>query len=180
MLPLVMLLIQIKGSIIRKQASDLVSTLMKCQPHYIRTIKPNESKKPNDWESKKILHQIQYLGLVENVRVRRAGFAYRRPFQKFLQRYNILTPETFRDWSPFNQQSQRGDPRQAIQHIMHSVNMEQDQWQPGRTKIFIKNPESLFLLEESRERKYNVHARVVQKAWRKHAGKKRTNTQEYG
>ena len=30
--------------------------------------------------------QIEYLGLKENVRVRRAGFAYRRPFDKFVKR----------------------------------------------------------------------------------------------
>lgn len=34
----------------QKQANDLVSTLMKCTPHYIRCIKPNETKKPKDWE----------------------------------------------------------------------------------------------------------------------------------
>ena len=31
-------------------------------------------------------HQVEYLGLKENIRVRRAGFAYRRPFDKFLRR----------------------------------------------------------------------------------------------
>ena len=92
----------------------------------------------------------------------------KRPFEKFLQRYNILTPETFHEWSPFNRR-QRGDPLRAIHHIMKSVNMDQDQWQPGRSKVFIKAPESLFLLEELRERKFNVHARVIQKAYRKYA-----------
>ncbi len=32
----------------------------------------------------------------------------------------------------------------------------------GRTKIFIKNPESLFLLEELRERKFDGYARIIQ------------------
>lgn len=31
-------------------------------------------------------HQVEYLGLKENIRVRRAGFAYRRLFEKFLVR----------------------------------------------------------------------------------------------
>lgn len=60
---------------------------MKCTPHYIRCIKPNESKKAHDWEGDRVKHQVEYLGLKENIRVRRAGFAYRRPFQKFLERY---------------------------------------------------------------------------------------------
>ena len=117
------------------------------------------------------------MGLVENVRVRRAGFAYRRPFEKFLQRYSILTPQTFRDWSPFNRGGRRGAPQQAIQCIMQQVNMDQSEWQLGQTKVFIKSPESLFLLEEIRERKYNVFARAIQKAWRKYAARRKTNTQ---
>ena len=38
------------GTKIKKQANDLVTKLMKCTPHYIRCIKPNETKKPRDWE----------------------------------------------------------------------------------------------------------------------------------
>ncbi|XP_067665712.1 unconventional myosin-Ie-like isoform X1 [Haliotis asinina] len=148
------------GSKIRTQANKLVTTLMKCTPHYIRCIKPNETKKARDWEESRVKHQVEYLGLKENIRVRRAGFAFRREFAKFIKRYNILTPETYPSW--------RGDPRQGITHLMNSVNMDRDQFQMGKTKVFIKNPESLFLLEEVRERKYDGFARVIQKAYRKH------------
>ncbi|XP_034029626.1 myosin IEb [Thalassophryne amazonica] len=148
------------SSKIKKQANSLVQTLMKCTPHYIRCIKPNETKRPRDWEENRVRHQVEYLGLRENIRVRRAGYAYRRIFNKFLQRYAILTKETWPQW--------RGDERQGVLHLLSSVHMDQDQFQLGKTKVFIKAPESLFLLEEMRERKYNGYARVIQKAWRKH------------
>ncbi|XP_070787907.1 unconventional myosin-If [Pituophis catenifer annectens] len=148
------------GSKIKKQANDLVKTLMKCTPHYIRCIKPNETKRSRDWEESRVKHQVEYLGLKENIRVRRAGFAYRRIFHKFLQRYAILTSETWPRW--------RGEERQGVQHLLRSVNMDVDQYQMGRTKIFVKNPESLFLLEEMRERKFDGYARIIQKAWRRH------------
>ncbi|KAK7077370.1 Unconventional myosin-Ie, partial [Halocaridina rubra] len=45
------------GSKIRSQANDLVSTLMICVPHYIRCIKPNETKKPHDWDDQMVKHQ---------------------------------------------------------------------------------------------------------------------------
>ncbi|EQB78343.1 myosin IF-like protein [Camelus ferus] len=115
------------GSKIKKQANDLVSTLKRCTPHYIRCIKPNETKRPRDWEE---------------------------------SRYAILTPETWPHW--------RGDERQGVQHLLRAVNMEPDQYQMGSTKVFIKNPESLFLLEEMRERKFDGFARTIQKAWRRH------------
>ena len=37
-------------------------------------------------EDLRYLWLVEYLGLKENIRVRRAGFAYRRQFAKFLQR----------------------------------------------------------------------------------------------
>lgn len=33
-----------------------------------------------------IRHQVKYLGLMEHLRVRRAGFAYRRKYEDFLKR----------------------------------------------------------------------------------------------
>lgn len=35
----------------------------------------------------RVRHQVEYLGLKENIRVRRAGYAFRREFAKFLRRY---------------------------------------------------------------------------------------------
>lgn len=147
------------GSKIRTQANDLVDKLMQCTPHYIRCIKPNENKRAHDFDTDRVKHQVEYLGLKENIRVRRAGFAFRREFDKFLRRYAILTEETWH-W--------RGSTVDGIRHLMAAVNMEPDQWQLGRTKVFVKNPESLFLLEELRERKYDFYARKIQKAWRRH------------
>ncbi|XP_071611141.1 unconventional myosin-Ie isoform X4 [Heliangelus exortis] len=153
------------GSKIKKQANDLVGTLMKCTPHYIRCIKPNETKKSRDWEESRVKHQVEYLGLKENIRVRRAGYAYRRIFKKFLQRYAILTKQTWPSW--------RGEEKQGVLHLLQSVNMDPDQYQLGKSKVFIKAPESLFLLEEMRERKYDGYARAIQKAWRKYVARKK-------
>ena len=52
-----------------------------------------------------------------------------------LWRYAILTKETWPRWA--------GDVRRGVEHLMHAVNMEPDQWQLGKTKVFIKAPESV-------------------------------------
>ena len=36
--------------------------------------------------------------------------------------------------------------QQGISHLMAAVNMERDQWQLGRTKVFIKSPESVRII----------------------------------
>lgn len=38
------------------------------------------------FDDKLVSHQVKYLGLMENLRVRRAGFAYRRTYEVFLER----------------------------------------------------------------------------------------------
>lgn len=66
---------------------------MKCiglnlqEPYYVRCIKPNEEKSPVAFNDERSQHQVLYLGLLENVRVRRAGFAYRMHYTRFLLRF---------------------------------------------------------------------------------------------
>ena len=152
------------GFKIRNQSNQLVTTLMKCVPSYVRCIKPNERKRPKDWDGARVEHQVRYLNLRENINVRRAGFCYRNLFEKFLRRFAVITPETFPQW--------RGDPREGIRHLMNSVQMDPSQWQLGKTKVFIKAPESLFLLEEVRERKYHDYAKKIQRAYRRYRARK--------
>ncbi|XP_031834732.1 unconventional myosin-Ie [Nomia melanderi] len=158
------------GNKIRNQASQLVSQLMRCTPHYIRCIKPNETKKPRDWDAVRVKHQVEYLGLKENIRVRRAGFAYRRTFSKFLHRYAILTKQTWPQWS--------GDNKQGVEWILGSLHIDRSQYQLGKSKLFIKLPECLFMLEEARDRKYNMYARIIQKAFKKYFARKRQAQQK--
>lgn len=59
-----------------------------------------------------------------------------RPFAEY--RYAILTAETWPCW--------RGPEQQGVLHLLRSVNMDNDQYQMGRTKVFVKNPESVLSL----------------------------------
>ena len=86
-------------------------------------------------DESRVKHQIKYLGLVENVRVRRAGFAYRREFAKFIQRYGIVSKATMWGWT--------GAVDAGIRHIMNAVRMDDDEWQMGKRKVFVKAPESV-------------------------------------
>lgn len=112
----------------------------------------------------RVLHQIKYLGLRENIRVKRAGFAYRRAFEKFVRRYGIILQARP---LPKNEMSYK----KACFSICQSVQLAPSEFQLGRTKIFIKSPESLIALEEARERKYDIYARILQKAFRQFANK---------
>lgn len=40
----------------------LITTLLSCNPHYVRCIKPNDSKKAGTIDEQRIRHQVRYLG----------------------------------------------------------------------------------------------------------------------
>ncbi|KAJ8981686.1 hypothetical protein NQ317_003407 [Molorchus minor] len=79
----------------KNSVNNLMSILRDKEPSYIRCIKPNDTKSPGIFDEELVRHQIKYLGLMENLRVRRAGFAYRRDYERFLQRYKCLSSETW-------------------------------------------------------------------------------------
>ena len=55
---------------------------MDCSPHYVRCIKSNDAKQALSTDTKRVQHQVKYLGLSENIKVRRAGYAYRAEYAR--------------------------------------------------------------------------------------------------
>ncbi|KAL4916628.1 myosin-1 [Aspergillus aurantiobrunneus] len=147
---------------IKASANDLVATLMKAQPSYIRTIKPNDNKAPKEYNESNVLHQIKYLGLQENVRIRRAGFAYRQTFDKFVERFYLLSPKT----SYAGDYTWTGDVETGARQILKDTRIPGEEYQMGITKVFIKTPETLFALEAMRDRYWHNMAIRIQRAWR--------------
>ncbi|KAN0084753.1 P-loop containing nucleoside triphosphate hydrolase protein [Elaphomyces granulatus] len=150
------------GDKIKASANDLVATLMRCQPSYIRTIKPNDNKSPKEYNVGNVMHQIKYLGLQENVRIRRAGFAYRQTFDKFVERFYLLSPKT----SYAGDYTWAGDAESGVRQILKDTGIPPEEYQMGVTKAFIKTPETLFALEHMRDRYWHNMAIRIQRAWR--------------
>ena len=162
------------GDSIKKSANDLVTTLMKSTPSYIRTIKPNENKSPSEYNSGNVLHQIKYLGLQENVRIRRAGFAYRQTFERFFLHFFPLSPTVSPGVDVYEVWHNRygWDYLAGTKAILKDAHIPQDQFQLGVTKVFIKDPETLFALEEMKDKHWERMVVRTQKQWRKRTGNK--------
>lgn len=63
-----------------------------------RCIKPNDKKSAQIFTESLVCHQVNYLGLMENVRVRRAGYAFRQAYEPCLERYKMLCKQTWPSW----------------------------------------------------------------------------------
>uniref|UniRef100_A0A3P8Z0E6 Myosin IHb n=1 Tax=Esox lucius TaxID=8010 RepID=A0A3P8Z0E6_ESOLU len=129
---------QFKSSLV-----GLTEILMSKEPWYVRCIKPNEGKQPGSFDDVLVRHQVKYLGLMEHLRVRRAGFAYRRRYQIFLQRYKPLCPDTWPNW--------KGTAAEGVQCLVKHLGFKPDEYKMGRTKIFIRHPRTLFATEDAFE-----------------------------
>ena len=154
------------GTQFRASMADLVTALAKASPHYIRCIKPNDEKKAGAFDVERVTHQVRYLGLLENVRVRRAGYAFRQPLELFASRFKILSPALW----PKSQLT--GDARAEAKAILSEVAISDDAYKFGKTKIFIRKPLTLFMLEELRARKLHDAARMLQAPWRAYQARK--------
>ncbi|GMS88608.1 hypothetical protein PENTCL1PPCAC_10783 [Pristionchus entomophagus] len=133
------------GFLFKQSMGALATQLASKQPFYIRCIKPNDEKSARSFDRERVDHQVRYLGLLENVRVRRAGFAYRMEYGRFLQRYKMLAKHTWPN-------PRRGGPKENTQLILGEMGLVKD-CEAGKTKIFIRSPQTVFALEEARARK---------------------------
>uniref|UniRef100_A0A673AU46 Myosin Ic, paralog a n=1 Tax=Sphaeramia orbicularis TaxID=375764 RepID=A0A673AU46_9TELE len=131
---------QFKNSLMK-----LMEILMSKEPSYVRCIKPNDAKQPGRFDEVLVRHQVKYLGLMENLRVRRAGFAYRRRFEAFLQRYKPLCPDTWPNW--------HGKLADGVSTLVNHLGYKAEEYKLGRSKIFIRFPKTLFTTEDALEAK---------------------------
>ncbi|XP_078247835.1 LOW QUALITY PROTEIN: unconventional myosin-X [Pogona vitticeps] len=129
---------------------SLMATLSTSNPFFVRCIKPNMQKMPDQFDQNVVLNQLRYSGMLETVRIRRAGFPVRRPFQDFHKRYRVLMrnltlPEDIKGKCS------------ALLQLYDSTNTE---WQLGKSKVFIR--ESLEQqLEKQREIEVDKAAMII-------------------
>uniref|UniRef100_A0A672T1R9 Myosin IH n=2 Tax=Cyprinidae TaxID=7953 RepID=A0A672T1R9_SINGR len=129
---------QFKNSLLR-----LTEILTAKEAWYVRCLKSNDNKQPGKFDEVLVRHQVKYLGLMEHLRVRRAGFAYRRRYEVFLKRYKALCPATWPHW--------KGVPADGVEKLVQHLGYQPDEYKMGKTKIFIRYARTLFATEDAFE-----------------------------
>ncbi|RVE57704.1 hypothetical protein OJAV_G00201920 [Oryzias javanicus] len=142
----------------KASVGTLMRNLQTKNPNYIRCIKPNDKKSSHIFTESLVCHQVRYLGLMENVRVRRAGYAFRQAYEPCLERYKMLCKKTWPHW--------KGPARQGVEVLMSDLKVPAEEYSYGRSKIFIRNPRTLFFLEERRRQCLQDLATLIQKIYR--------------
>lgn len=119
----------------------------------MRCIKPNSTKAPGKFEIPLVVEQLRYCGIVETVKIRKAGYPIRYGYADFIKRYQCISSHV--DLSSPNQ-------RENVSRLLKLLDkIEPESFQFGKTKVFLK--EDLHgALEEARMAKLNRMAIVIQ------------------
>ncbi|KAJ3051404.1 hypothetical protein HK097_007621 [Rhizophlyctis rosea] len=114
----------------KEQLNALMTHLYSTEPHFVRCIIPNEEKKPAKIQVPLVLDQLRCNGVLEGIRICRAGFPNRLPFADFRQRYELLAPGVI----------PKGymDGRQAAQKLLEEIQLDVSQYRIGSSKVFFR------------------------------------------
>merc|ERR1719288_725642 len=129
------------SSVYLVQLAELMGTLHRTEPHFIRCIVPNTHKQPLVVETELIMHQLTCNGVLEGIRVCMLGFPNRMLYPDFKSRYAILGAAEIASSS---------DNKVAVYALMDKIQFPREKFQLGHTKVFFRAG-ALAGLEEERD-----------------------------
>ncbi|KAI8905199.1 P-loop containing nucleoside triphosphate hydrolase protein [Gorgonomyces haynaldii] len=140
------------GSIFKGSLIKLMETLRETNPHYIRCIKPNQAKVAFEYEAQNVLAQLVACGVLETIKISRAGYPSKQTFDEFVGRYYFLVPS-----ETWNQ-----DAKALTKQIVEKCIKGEDKFQIGIRKIFFRAGQ-LAYLEKLRSEKFTAIITFIQK-----------------
>ncbi|XP_037296114.1 unconventional myosin-Va isoform X2 [Manduca sexta] len=127
---------QTVGAQFRASLSALMGTLSATTPHYVRCIKPNDSKTPFLFEPARAVNQLRACGVLETIRISAAGFPSRWLYQDFFHRYRLLC---------LHKEIDRTNIKATCGRILVKHLKDPDKYQFGATKIFFRAGQVAYL-----------------------------------
>nr|XP_046271327.1 unconventional myosin-XV isoform X2 [Scatophagus argus] len=132
---------------------ELVEKMERCNPFFVRCMKPNNMKKPGVFEDDLVSSQLRHSGILETIRIRREGYPVRMPFYVFLFRYKSLVGM---------REPPAANGENCVIMLSKLCPLRPGSYHVGVTKLFLK--EDIYqLLECKRERTRHLAALTLQR-----------------
>merc|ERR1711994_604004 len=131
------------SSYFKGQLDDLMTTLYKTEPHFIRCVVTNTHKIPGGVEPALVMHQYQCNGVLAGIAICRKGFPNKMMYPEFKLRYNILAAKAV---------AKAKNDKAAAGAVMDVIKLDKEKIRLGHTKGFFRAG-ILGFMEEVREDK---------------------------
>uniref|UniRef100_A0A672TY13 Myosin XVI n=1 Tax=Strigops habroptila TaxID=2489341 RepID=A0A672TY13_STRHB len=114
---------------LRKSLTDIIGKLQNCTPHSVHCIKPNNSKLPDTFDNFYVSAQLQYIGVLDMVKIIRHGYPIRLSFTDFLSRYKDLADTEAGE-------KKKLSAKERCRLVLQQCKLQG--WQIGVRKVFLK------------------------------------------
>ncbi|XP_065578668.1 unconventional myosin-Vb-like isoform X2 [Artemia franciscana] len=148
------------GSQFKDSLTQLMQSLNSTCPHYIRCIKPNDSKVAFEFDPHRVVQQLRACGILETVRISAAGFPSRMSYDQFVNRYYQLAIGL-----------RKGEPRKICETVLLNLSDGSDMCKFGQTKVFFRAGK-IAQLEKLRKDLLWKSSVIIQKTWRGYSQRK--------
>jgi len=135
-------------TLFKRDLLQLTELLESSNRHYVRCIKPNETKEPDDFHQAKVLRQLKSNGVMETVTLRKHGYLSKMAVESFFNRYAVL-----------GIRAPKMDFIKAFLIQLHDLDVKH--WAIGKTKVFLRSDAVIFL-EENRKVHFEHSVYIIQ------------------
>jgi myosin heavy subunit len=119
------------------QLGSLMDALATTSPQFVRCVKPNALQEPNNFDSRLVLHQLRYMGVLDTIRVRRLGYPVRKSFDDIARTYMSLTGDKAKAMAALATGGSKVVACDIMARVLGRDNT--GQWQCGTDRIFMRN-----------------------------------------
>ncbi|XP_036966394.1 unconventional myosin-XVI isoform X2 [Acanthopagrus latus] len=133
---------------LRNSLSEVISKLQACSPHFVECVRPNACGQPDSFDSFHVSAQLQYIGVLEMVRMIRYGYPVRLSFPGFLSRYKHLVIPALGD-------KKKLSAEERCRSVLQQSKLQG--WQMGSSKVFLR----YWQADQLNDRCYQLHKKII-------------------
>ncbi|XP_061579339.1 unconventional myosin-XVI [Cololabis saira] len=133
---------------LRNSTAEMLSKLQACTPHFVECVRPNAGGQPDSFDSLHVSTQLQYIGVLEMVRVIRYGFPVRLTFQDFLSRFKDLVVPALGD-------RKQSSAEEGCRSVLLRSKLQG--WQMGSSKVFL----TYWQADQLNDRCYQLRKKII-------------------
>lgn len=146
---------------LKESMTSLLDVLGDTMPYFIRCVKPNETKLPNNFNNKVTLTQLKSLSILDALYLAQNGYPHRWDYDTFLDRLHILR-KVYRPSA--------ATPEDMCNEMLEKIGVPQPGYQMGKSMIFLKKKTYRMLGDKTdlvMQACYNVGEDIVRVSKRK-------------
>ncbi|KAK2822634.1 hypothetical protein Q5P01_022699 [Channa striata] len=121
------------GSHCQASLRKLMETIEKAEPFFIVCMRSNAQKKELHFDSRLVLHQIRYTGILQMVNIQKSGYSTKYTFKEFGEKFRMLLPKGATATS------------EHIKEVFKRMELDKTTYQIGKTKVFLNEKERQLL-----------------------------------